>query len=312
MARAILGPLLLCSSLLFAQPSNRDATVLFGFKGPVRAVHTEIAWEGSDQLRPESNMVFTPGGQIQEWERYGRDGEIRLRRIVHYNVEVPLQEEETTYWRNPKRVVKTFDRTGNISQREVFNLDGKLRERQVYQFTADQIRVKHYDAAGKMIRESVVDVIESGDDTHHKIERYSQGKLLARSTYDNSSGSLKTKTESFDSSGKKREIREEGASGNLVATVSPDGSASAQLERPDGQPTETIDTFTGSRQTSKYNDLGQLVEERSVDSDGKIGQVRSFEYANDSNGNWVRSTEKVAVEGKVIKTVISTRTITYY
>lgn len=311
MPRVLVGLLMLSSSICFAQIPVTDAQ-LFGLKGPVHTVHIQESSPGSDQLKPESDMVFNEDGQFLQWDRFGRTGEPRYRRVLRYNGKLVLEEQETMFQGDPRRVVTTYNANGDRSEKQIFEPDGRLRERRVYHFTPDQIRVSLYDSTGKLVRENVIDVSESGDAHHHQIERRSEDKLLDRTTFDQSSGSLKTSTESFDTAGKKRELRQEDTSGSVVATVSPDGSTSAYRERPDGQITEMSDAETGTEIISKYNDLGQLVEQRSLDREGKLIQVRNFEYVTDEHANWTRSTEHVAVGDKVVQTKTSTRTITYY
>ncbi|MGZ4814117.1 MAG: hypothetical protein ACXVZV_01820 [Terriglobales bacterium] len=66
----------------------------------------------------------------------------------------------------------------------------------------------------------------------------------------------------------------------------------------------------GSRIKSRFNDLGQRIEEDRYDGSGKLAETTTYIYETDDHGNWTRRTTTRSSEpGSVTVTI---RTFTYY
>lgn len=316
----------LCATAGDVSSSTKTDAQMHGFRGPVRSVHTEMVVPseppGPGQTKgdpfTQDDLSFDREGWLTEWVSYVA-GEEMMHEV--YQREGPIVlHKETTYSgprnRAPRKEVQTNDKQGRPTEFLIYSLDGRLKERTVYQYETGGTRRIGYDGSGKLLNDEFrTEKVQSSNGTATK-ETFVDGKLKSRATSETAADASRTKSVYYSNAGgvTLSKIEETGNAGESSAIVFGNGSTIAGTKDAAGNLVQIREESNGRRMVTTSNANGRKIEY--YDADGKLRTTLTTNYSEndrDEHGNWIRLTQYVARPNSEPKVnSVTTRKITYY
>lgn len=300
--------LLLATLCSFAQP-DPDAVVK-GLHGKVHSIRVEGSSDGSAELALVE-QTFNPEGWLTEEKVYGINNQVMTHTIFKRSGARIIECDSTTQFppEDAKRIVTSFEEHGFPSQRVTYSLDGTLRERMTVVYEETQIRELHYDANDKLVSTRAISTLHDPDSRDRHVEQQLNGKTE----------SVTDIHKNGDETEMKRRVYKDGqVSSNMAIDITKAGSSTVVVDSDGNSWASTTRNHDsdesmnpdGSRMKSKFNDLGQKVEEDRYNADGKLTERTNFAYETDEHGNWTRRT--TTTSGQPGSASVLVRTIAYY
>ncbi len=265
--------------------------------GPVAAVEEYREFPDTTDRQLFQTWAFDASGFATERVFFlydFRDGSVRGRQVTSYDGGRPLAtvaydaDEEPT-----AQTVYRYDGEDRLTEEVAVDAEGVETRRVVYE----------HDAAGHVVRTTQY---RNGElDRSSEADYDADGDLLERRDLD-AEGRL-TRVSRYDASGLEREYVQYDEEGEVEAT-------GRVIEGEHG--TVLIEVFDADGNVSEsyawtYDELGRVLERRSVYDDGDAQERLTYAYDDDAQGNWIRQTTTEDLGNGPELYEIRDRTITY-
>ena len=187
-----------------------------------------------------------------------------------------IEKGKRTYYGHNNK----YDKNGNVTEQNDYNLDGSLRSKETYKYdeNGNETEKNYYNSDGSLKRKYTSKYDEKG----YKIERYqypySDGRIAGHTTiykYDKNGNEIECDNCGFDGTAvdyKKTHKYDE--KGNKIESKGILDDGSLHFKR-----------------SFEYDENGNETERNSYNSDGSLDYKYTSKYEFDKQGNWIKRIE---------------------